>query len=70
LVLGGVWAVVALRAYPLADVTGAVVVLISAACAWRCWLRVSLEYKRHAADRAERRQRQAEIDEVLARWRR
>jgi hypothetical protein len=51
-------------------VTGAVAMLISAACAWRCWLRVSLEYKRHAADRAERRQRQAEIDEVLARWRR
>lgn len=68
--LGGIWAVVALRAYPLANVTGAVVVLISAACAWHCWLRVSLEHNRYAADLAERHQRQAEIDEVLARWRR
>jgi hypothetical protein len=64
LVLGGVWAVVALRAYLLADV----VALLSAFCAWRCWRRVNLERRRYAADSEEHAQRQAAIDKEFKRW--
>jgi hypothetical protein len=64
LALGGVWAVAALRAHPLADV----VALLSAFCAWWCWLRVSLERRRYAADSEEHAQRQAAIDKEFRRW--
>ncbi len=67
LVLGGVWAVVALRAHPLADV---VALPLSASCAWWwwCWRRVNLERKRYAADSEEHAQRQAAIDKEFSRW--
>jgi len=66
LVLGGVWAVVALRVHPLADLTD-VVALLSAFWTWRCWLRVNLERKRYAADSEEHARRQATIDKEYAR---
>lgn len=68
LVLGGVWAVVALRAHPLADVAA---LLLSAFCAWWwwwCWLRVNLERRRYAADSQEHAQWQAAIDKEFRRW--
>ncbi|MGH3273522.1 MAG: hypothetical protein ACRDNZ_04255, partial [Streptosporangiaceae bacterium] len=64
LIFGGVWAVVALRAHPLA-------VMIAVSCAflaWRCWLRVSLERRRYAADSEEHAKRQAAIDKEFRRW--
>ena len=64
LVLGGVWALVALRAHLLADV----IALPSAYWAWRCWLRVNLERRRYAADSEEHAQRQAAIDNEYRRW--
>jgi hypothetical protein len=64
LALGGVWAVVTLRAYPLADAAA----LASALWAWRCWLRVNLERARHAADRDEHARRQAAVDEEFGQW--
>jgi hypothetical protein len=64
LALGGVWAVVALRAQLLADV----IALASAFWAWRCWLRVNLERRRYAADSEEHVQRQAAIDKEFRRW--
>ncbi len=64
LALGGLWVVVAMRAHWLADV----VALLSAFCAWRCWLRVSLERRRYAADIEEHAKRQAAIDEEFSRW--
>jgi len=64
LVLGGVWAVVALRAHPLADV----VAVSTAFWAWRCWLRVNLERRRYAADSEEHARRQAAIDREFGRW--
>jgi hypothetical protein len=64
LILGGVWAVVTLRAYPVAGV----VAVSSAFCAWRYWLRVNLERRRYAADREEHAQRQAAIDREFRRW--
>jgi hypothetical protein len=67
LVLGGVWAIVALWVHPLADVTD-VVALLSAFWTWRCWLRVNLERKRYAADNEERAKRQVTIDKEYARW--
>jgi len=67
LVLGGVWAIVALRVHPLADMTD-VVALLSAFWTWRCWLRVNLERKRYAADSEEHAKRQVMIDKEYARW--
>jgi hypothetical protein len=64
LALGGIWAVVALRAYPLADTAA----LASAFWAWRCWLRIKLERARYAADRAEHATRQAVVDKEFDRW--
>ena len=64
MVLGGVWAVVALRAHLLAYM----VALLSAFLAWRCWLRVNLERRRYAADSEEHAQRQAAIDKEFRRW--
>jgi hypothetical protein len=64
LALGGVWAVVSLRAHPLAIA----VALLGALGTWRYWLRASLEHRRHAADSAERTERQAAIDEEFRRW--
>jgi hypothetical protein len=64
LVLGGIWAVVALRAHPLADP----VALASAFWAWRCWLRASLGRRTRAADSDEHAQRQAAIDKEFRRW--
>jgi hypothetical protein len=64
LVVGGVWAVVALRAHPLADV----IALLVGFWAWWCWLRVNLERRRHAADSQEHACRQAEIDKEFGRW--
>jgi hypothetical protein len=64
LVIGGVWAITALLAHPLAD-TAAV---LSALCAWRCWLRINLERRRYDADSEEHAQRQAAIDEEYRRW--
>jgi hypothetical protein len=64
LVLGGVWAVVALRAHWLADAVAA----STAYLGWRFWQRVNLEYRRHAADSQEHAQRQAAIDKEFRRW--
>lgn len=64
LVLGGVWALVALRTHLLADV----VALLSASGAWWCWRRVNLERRRYAADSEEHSQRQAAIDKEFTRW--
>ena len=64
LVLGGVWAVVALWAHLLA----VMIALCSAFLAWRCWLRVNLERRRYAADGEEHAQRQAAIDKEFRRW--
>jgi hypothetical protein len=64
LVLGGVWAVVTLRAHLLADV----IALPSAFLAWRCWRRVNLERRRYAADSHEHAQRQTAIDKEFRRW--
>lgn len=67
LVLGGVWAVVALWADPLAEV----VVLPTVLCSWwcrRCWLRINLEHRRYAADSEEHAQRQTAIHREYGRW--
>lgn len=64
LVLGGFWAIFALRAHPLADM----VALLSGLCAWWCWLRENLERRRYAADKEEHDQRQAQIDKEFKRW--
>jgi hypothetical protein len=64
LLLGGIWALVALRAHLLADV----IALPSAYWAWRCWLRINLERRRYAADSEEHAQRQAAIDKEYTRW--
>jgi hypothetical protein len=49
-------------------VLGFAVVLASAAWAWRCWLRVSLAERRHAAEEQERNRRQTSIDDAYRRW--
>ena len=64
LVLGGAWAIVTLRAHPLAIAAA----LASSFWAWRCWLRISLERKKYAADSQQHAQRQAAIDEEFTRW--
>jgi hypothetical protein len=64
LALGGLWAVIALRAHPLA----VVVTLLSGFWAWRCWLHANLERRRHAADREEHSQRQQAIEAEFTRW--
>lgn len=64
LVLGGAWALVALRAYVLADLIG----LASAFWAWRCWLRIGLTRARHEADVKEHAERQEAIDAEFDRW--
>lgn len=64
LVLGGGWAIFALRAHPVADVAA----LLSGLYAWWCWLRENLERRRYAADKEEHDQRQAEIDKEFKRW--
>jgi hypothetical protein len=64
LLLGGIWAAAALRAYPL----GGVAALLSALGAWWCWLRVNLERRRHAAESEEHAQRQALVDEEFRQW--
>jgi hypothetical protein len=68
LVLGSASAVVALRAYPLADVASTAVALLSGFWAWRCWLRIGLERRQYAADCEDNAQRQADIDKEFARW--
>jgi hypothetical protein len=68
LVLGGAWAVIALRAHPVVDVATTIVALLSALWASRCWLRISLERRRYSADCEENSQRQADIDKEFARW--
>jgi hypothetical protein len=68
LVLGSAAAVIALRAHPVPDVVSSVAVLITAPWAWRCWLRVTLERRRYAADCEENAQRQAEINRAFALW--
>jgi hypothetical protein len=67
LVLGGVWAVVTLRAQLLAYPAD-VIALLSGILAWRCWLRISLERRRYAADSQEHARRQAAIDTEFRRW--
>ena len=64
LALGGFWAIVSLRAYPLAIT----VALLGALGTWRYWLRASLEHRRYTADSEERAERQAAIDEEFRRW--
>jgi hypothetical protein len=49
-------------------VLGFAVVLASAVWAWRCWVRVSSEGRRHTAEKEERDRRQADIDEAYRRW--
>jgi hypothetical protein len=62
--LGFVLAVIAAPGHVL----GFAIVLASSAWAWRCWLRVTLEGMRHTAEKQERDQRQAGIDEAYRRW--
>lgn len=65
--LGFVLAVIAAPGHAL----GFAIVLASSVWAWRCWLRVSLERLRRAAEtveKAERDRRQAGIDEAYRRW--
>jgi len=64
MVLGFVLAMTVARGHVL----GFAVVLASAVWAWRCWLRVSLEGRRHAAEERERDRRQTGIDEAYKRW--
>jgi hypothetical protein len=68
LVLGSALAVIALWAYPMADVVGSVAALITALWAWHSRQRVNLERRRYAADCEEIAKRQAEIDRALALW--
>lgn len=65
LVIGGIGAIVALRAHLLAGV----VAVASAFWTWRCWLRVNLERRRFAADSQEFAERQGAIDKEFRRWR-
>lgn len=67
LVVGGAWAVIALRAHPLADVAGTIS-LLSALWGLSCWVRISLERRRYAADRDDNGRRQTDIDKEFARW--
>jgi hypothetical protein len=69
LTLGGLCAVAALRAYPVADAVAVSAAVPSAFCAWRYWLRVNLERRRYAADSEEHAQRQAAVERELKRWR-
>jgi hypothetical protein len=64
MVVGFVLAMIVARGHVL----GFAVILASAVWAWRCWLRVSLEERRHAAEEHERDQRQTGIDEAYRRW--
>jgi hypothetical protein len=67
-ILGGIWVILALRAYPLADVLGAIVALPSGIWAWRNWLRIDLERRRFAADTEEKDERLADSRREFERW--
>jgi hypothetical protein len=67
-ILGGIGAIIALRAYPLADAAGVIVALPSSIWAWRNWLRIDLERRRFAADEEESGQRLADDRQEWARW--
>lgn len=67
-ILGSLWTVISLHAYPVTDALGSIVALTAAIGTWRCWLRITLERRRYAADREERDRRQADIDKEFERW--
>ncbi len=61
---GLVMALIALGAHPVVDV----ITLPSCVWAWRCWLRVTLARRTHAADCSEHHQRQAAINADRSQW--
>jgi hypothetical protein len=67
-IIGGVVAIAMLRTSPRTDAVSVTVGVLSGVVAWRNWLRIVLEDKRHAADTAEAAQRKAEIEAEFARW--
>ncbi|MEV0417375.1 hypothetical protein [Streptosporangium canum] len=70
LVVGGVWAVGdAVAADPLSAARSALLVLACGWIAFRAWLRIILEHRRHAADEAESKQAKEGDDAAFARWR-
>lgn len=67
-ILGGIWTVISLHAYPVTDAFGAIIAVTSALGIRRSWLRITLERRRYSADCEERDRRQADIDKEFARW--
>jgi hypothetical protein len=67
-IVGGVVAIAVLRTSPLTDAVSVIAGVLSGVPAWRNWLRIVLEDRRHAADTAETAQRKAEIEAEFARW--
>jgi hypothetical protein len=67
-IAGGVVAIAMLRTSPLTDAVSVIAGVLSGVSAWRNWLRIVLEDRRHAADTAEAAQRKAEIEAEFARW--
>jgi len=67
-VAGGAVAIAVQRTSPITDVLSVIAGVLIGVRAWRYWLRIVLEDRRHAADTAEAEQRKAEIKAEFARW--
>lgn len=68
LVLGALWAAIALRAHLLADVLALTIAMGAIGMWWRYWLRVNLECMKDSSDRDEYARRQEAIDQEFALW--
>ena len=66
--LGGIYAIVLLRAHPLVDAASVLVSLPSGLWAWRAWLGIYMERRRFAADTDESEQRYADAYQEFLRW--
>jgi hypothetical protein len=66
--LGGIYAIVLLRAYPLVDAASVLVSLPSGMWAWRTWLGTDLERRRFAADTDESERRYGDAYKEFLRW--
>lgn len=67
-ILGGISAIVLLRAYLLIDAASIIFAFPSGVCAWRAWLRINLERRRFAADTNEANQRRKDTGIEYQRW--
>ncbi|MGD0700526.1 MAG: hypothetical protein ABSA02_11650 [Trebonia sp.] len=67
-ILGGIYAIVLLRAYPLADTVSVIVALPGGVWAWRTWLSIDLERRRFGADSKEADRRLEGTGKEFQRW--